>query len=604
LESNEDQMEDNTSKILIIDDDPQFRRTLSDVVQSSGYATTALGAPEEAVRAATKESPSVAIIDLKLEDASGLEVMRQIKKNSPYTECIILTGYASQESAIAAVNVGAYSYVQKPYDLDQLLITIRHASERAEAGRALRESEEKYRLVVDGASEGIVLLDLHGTIQEVNPKALELSALERDDLVGKNFVQLLPSLKLDPADTLRAFKDMLTGNHLAEHEWTVTNWQGNQITFILHHSLVKKAGHVVGVSIILEDVTDRKRAESELRESELKYRRLVEHSLQGMLVAQGMPPRIVFANAALAHIAGYTVEELLALLPEETSSLVHPEDRDFFFEQYRHRLAGTSSAPGYEFRALRKDGTTRWLELHASPITYDGQPAVQAVFVDITDRKRAQEELIQSYEQVQKSLEGTINALATAVEKRDPYTAGHQHGVAKLAVAVSREMGLSQDQISGIRVAGLIHDIGKIYVPSEILSKPSKLSDIEMTMIRTHPEAGYDVLRTVDFPWPVAEIVLQHHERLDGSGYPRALSGEEICLDARILAVADVVEAMVSHRPYRPAHPQEAALDEILRNKGILYDPAVVEATVKVLTEKEYHLGDATDAWRDDGTSR
>jgi HD-GYP domain-containing protein (c-di-GMP phosphodiesterase class II) len=123
-------------------------------------------------------------------------------------------------------------------------------------------------------------------------------------------------------------------------------------------------------------------------------------------------------------------------------------------------------------------------------------------------------------------------------------------------------------------------------------------------MIRTHPEAGYDVLRTVDFPWPVAEIVLQHHERLDGSGYPRALSGEEICLDARILAVADVVEAMVSHRPYRPAHPQEAALDEILRNKGILYDPAVVEATVKVLTEKEYHLGDATDAWRDDGTSR
>jgi PAS domain S-box-containing protein/putative nucleotidyltransferase with HDIG domain len=500
--------------------------------------------------------------------------------------------------------VGAYSYVQKPYDLDQLLITIRHASEQAEAGRALRESEEKYRLVVEGASEGIVLVDLHGTIQEVNPKILELSGLERDDLVGKNFVQLLPSLRLDTASVLRAFKDIVTGNHPGKHEWTITNSQGNQRTFIAHHSLVRKAGRVVGVSMILEDVTGRKQAESELRESELKYRRLIEHSLQGMVVALGLPPRIVFANRALSEILGYSVEELLALSPQETTSLVHAEDRGFFFERYRDRLEGKPTISGYEFRAIRKDGTTRWVELHASPISYDGQPAVQAVFVDITDRKRAQEELILSYEQVQKSLEGTINALATAVEKRDPYTAGHQRRVADLADAVATELGLSQDRIAGIRVAGLIHDVGKIYVPSEILSKPSKLSDIEMMMIRTHPEAGYDVLSAVDFPWPVAEIVLQHHERMDGSGYPRALSGEEICLDARILAVADVVEAMVSHRPYRPAQPREAALDEILRNKGILYDSAVVEATVKVLTEKEHHLGGNTAASRDDGTTQ
>jgi PAS domain S-box-containing protein/putative nucleotidyltransferase with HDIG domain len=578
-------MADTKPKILIIDDDPQFRKSLSDVLESSGYDTTALGAPEEAVRTAGKEPPSVAIIDLKLEDASGLEVMRQIKENSPDTECIILTGYASQESAIEAINVGAYSYVQKPYNLDQLLITIRRASEKAEADRALRESEEKYRLVVDSASEGIVLLDLKGTIKEVNPKALELSGFEREDLVDKNFVQLLPGFGVDTADILRAFKTILTSVDRGRHEWTITNKQGTQITFIAHHSLVRKAGRIVGVSVILEDITDRKRAESELRESELKYRLLVEHSLQGMVVAQDVPPRLVFANAALSDILGYSVEELLALPPEETTSLVHAEDRNFFFEQYRHRLEGKPTVPGYEFRAIRKDGTTRWVELHASPITYNGKPAVQAVFVDITDRKRAEEELIQSYEQVQKSLEGTINALATAVEKRDPYTAGHQRMVADLAVAVAREVGLPEDRITGIRVAGLVHDIGNVYVPSEILSKPSKLSEIEMMMIRTHPQAGYDVLRTVDFPWPVAEIVLQHHERLDGSGYPRALSGEEICLDARILAVADVVEAMVSHRPYRPAHPKEVALDEILRNKGVLYDPDVVDAMVKVLSE-------------------
>jgi PAS domain S-box-containing protein len=583
-------MPDTDFKILIVDDDPQFRKTLADVLQTSAYDTMAVGTPQEAVGAAREATPGVAIIDLKLENASGLEVMGQIKDNSPDTECIVLTGYASQESAIQAVNLGAYSYVQKPYDLDQLLVTIRRACEKSEAARALRESEEKYRLVVDGASEGIVLLDLRGTIQEVNPRILELSGFERHDLVGKNLARLLPGLGLDASVVLRAFKGMLNGEDLKQREWTITNKQGREISFVAHHSLVRKAGRVVGVSVILEDVTERKRTESELRESELKYRVLVEHSLQGMVVAQGLPPRLVFANAALADILGYTVEELVALSPEGVVTLVHPEDRELFFSRYRDRVQGKPTVPGYEFRGIRKDGTTCWLELHASPVNYDGQPAVQAVFVDITERKQAEEQLRESYEQVQKSLWGTVNALAAAVEKRDPYTAGHQRKVADLAAAVAARMGLSPDRISGIRMAGLIHDIGKIYVPAEILSKPTELSSIEELMIQTHPQAGYDVLSAIDFPWPVAETVLQHHERMDGSGYPRGLKGEEISLEARIVAVADVVEAMASHRPYRPAHSQESALDEIRRNKGVLYDPDAADAILKVLIKDGYDL--------------
>lgn len=583
-------MPDTSLKILIVDDDPQFRKTLADVLQRSGYGTTAVSTPEEAVGAAREATPSVAIIDLKLENASGLEAMRQIKDNSPHTECIVLTGYASQESAIQAVNMGAYSYVQKPYDLDQLLVTIRRASERSEAARALRESEEKYRLVVDGASEGIVLLDLKGTIEEINPKALELSGFERQDLVGKNFARLLPGLGLDASAVLHAFKEMLTGADLKQREWTITNRQGKAITLVALPSLVRKAGRVVGVSVILEDVTERKRTESELRESEIKYRVLVEHSLQGMVVAQGVPPRLVFANAALADILGYTVEELLALPPEETVILVHPEDREFFFSRYRDRLEGKPTIPRYEFRGIRKDATTCWLELHASPVNYDGKPAVQAVFVDITERKQAEEQLRESYEQVRKSLWGTVNALAAAVEKRDPYTAGHQKRVADLAAAVATRMGLSPDQINGIRMAGLIHDIGKICVPAEILSKPTELDKIEKLMIQTHPEVGYDVLSAVDFPWPVAETVLQHHERMNGSGYPRGLAGEDISLDARIVAVADVVEAMASHRPYRPAHPLARALDEIQQNRGVLYDPDAAEAILKLLAEDGYDL--------------
>jgi putative nucleotidyltransferase with HDIG domain len=172
---------------------------------------------------------------------------------------------------------------------------------------------------------------------------------------------------------------------------------------------------------------------------------------------------------------------------------------------------------------------------------------------------------------------------------KDPYTAGHQRGVAQLACAIAKEMGLPEEQIEGIRMAGLIHDIGKITIPAEILSRLGPLNDLEYGIIKTHSQAGYNILNgTIEFPWPVAQIVLQHHERMDGSGYPQGLSGEEILLEARILAVADVVEAMASNRPYRSARGIDKALKEISRNKGILYDPEVVDACLKLFTEKGF----------------
>jgi len=195
------------------------------------------------------------------------------------------------------------------------------------------------------------------------------------------------------------------------------------------------------------------------------------------------------------------------------------------------------------------------------------------------DRDRVQREL-------DAVLLQTIEAVALTVEKRDPYTAGHQHRVAALAEAVATEMGLPERRIEGIRLGGIIHDIGKIYIPAEIINRPGRLSATEMALIRTHPEVGYDIIRGVPFPWPVKEMILQHHERLDGSGYPQGLKGEEIILEARILAVADVVEAITSHRPYRAALGLDAALAEIERGRGELYDAAVVDACVRVLHER------------------
>ena len=196
----------------------------------------------------------------------------------------------------------------------------------------------------------------------------------------------------------------------------------------------------------------------------------------------------------------------------------------------------------------------------------------------------------QNLEGLLKVLNGTVEAIAALYEKRDPYTAGHQRRVAQLACAIARKMGLPDEQIYGIRIIGVVHDIGKIAVPGDILSKPGRLSTEELSIIKTHPQVAYDVLKNLEFPWPVAETVLQHHERLDGSGYPNGISGEAIILEARILCVADVVESMVSHRPYRPALGAERALREIVRNKGVLYDPAVAEACSKLSSNGGFRL--------------
>ena len=204
------------------------------------------------------------------------------------------------------------------------------------------------------------------------------------------------------------------------------------------------------------------------------------------------------------------------------------------------------------------------------------------------ERKRAKEERGQSAEKLIRAMEATIEAMALTVEMRDPYTAGHQRRVTKLAVAIARELDLSEAEVNGISVAGIIHDIGKIQIPAEILSKPGRLTELEFGLIKNHPSTGYEILKNVEFPWPVAQIVLQHHERMNGSGYPSGISGNDILLEARILSVADVVEAMASHRPYRPALGIDQALDEILKNSDILYDPKVADACFKLFHEKEF----------------
>ncbi len=236
------------------------------------------------------------------------------------------------------------------------------------------------------------------------------------------------------------------------------------------------------------------------------------------------------------------------------------------------------------------DGGLIPIEQTVSPIYGGKKEKLGNVFIfrDIRGRKKSEMEIRESWARLQKALAGTVQAMGLTIEMRDPYTAGHQRRVSKLSWAIAEAVGLEASRIEGVRMAGDIHDIGKIYVPAEILSKPGQLSQIEFSIIRTHSQVGYDILKNIEFPWPIARIIFEHHERQDGSGYPSNLKGEEILLESRIIAVADVVEAMSSHRPYRASHGVEKALDEIERHRGTLYDSDVVDACLLLFKEKGF----------------
>jgi putative nucleotidyltransferase with HDIG domain/PAS domain S-box-containing protein len=284
------------------------------------------------------------------------------------------------------------------------------------------------------------------------------------------------------------------------------------------------------------------------------------------------------------------IQRIFGLDPQEDSisyqtfiTASHPDDKELIAKTLAAALTEGRSF-NIDYRIMRPDASERIVHLQGQAVLGEAGQIIQVIGTaqDITERKQAEYLIKESVKRFQVILEGTVCALSSAVEIRDPYTAGHQKLVAQLAGAVASEIGLPESQIKGIKVIGALHDIGKISVPTEILCKPGLITATEFSMIRNHSQVGYDVLKEIKFPWPVALAVLQHHERMDGSGYPQGLEGAAILPEARIIAVADVVEAMVHHRPYRPAHSLDEALEEITQHRNIKYDPAVVDACARV----------------------
>ncbi|MDD3518397.1 MAG: PAS domain S-box protein, partial [Chromatiales bacterium] len=342
---------------------------------------------------------------------------------------------------------------------------------------------------------------------------------------------------------------------------------------------------------LLSVLEDQRHADEELYAAEEQFRGLVEQSIAGIYIIQD--ERFVYVNQRFADILGYAQAD--DLVGREALSVVTETSRATTAETMRQLLERETTHATLDLTARRRDGSLVELGAHASRATHRGRAAIIGLMQDISEKKRAEERIAGYIEKLEGSILRTVEVITILSEMRDPYTTGHEKRVAQIAVAIGAELGFDEHRLEGLRIGGYLHDVGKIIVPTEILSKPGRLSTLEYEMIKGHPQAGYDILKKVEFPWPVAEMALQHHERIDGSGYPQGLEGEDILLEARILAIADVVESIASHRPYRPKRGIEEALAEIEQGRERLYDPEIADACLRAFRERGFRLDEDTD---------
>ena len=490
-------------------------------------------------------------------------------------------------------------FVSNVYQVDHTNViqcNIRDISARKNAERTSQRAEEslargerKYSQLVEKMQEGVWIIDKEALILFANPRIAEILGCTVDEMQG---TPLFSFMDERGATIAKRLLERCHQGIIEQHDFEVMRKDGTLINAILETSpMSDESGNYTGVLGCVTDITKRKQAEQALKDNvevlaalEKTYGIIVESAAEGILIVNTETKRFKYANPAIIRMLGYSQEEFKEIAIGDLSPKDWP---NHMISQLEAQVTGeTTILAGIP--CLRKDGTVLFADIKTSGALLDGIKCNVGFFTNVSERIRADGERRQNTAKLLKAMDAIIKVLAMTVEVRDPYTSGHQQRVSSLSTSIAHEIGLPAAQIEGIRIAGIVHDIGKMYVPSEILSKPGQLTEIEFSMIKMHSQAGYDILKIVEFPWPIAQTVLQHHERMDGSGYPGHLLGKDIILEARILAVADVVEAMASHRPYRPALGIDKALEEISKKKGILYDAEVVDVCLKLFNEEGF----------------
>jgi PAS domain S-box-containing protein/putative nucleotidyltransferase with HDIG domain len=422
------------------------------------------------------------------------------------------------------------------------------------SGEEALEVQHWFKSVLDAARDGMMVIDARGTVVAVNKAATQLTGYAEEEIVGRSFeaLRMLPLKTV--VDIQTRFKGIMSGLEVPPFEAEVHDRSGDPLMVEIQLCPWTGANGAVGVIALMKGVAGHRVGRPAPHVSGERFRDLVETTSD---LVWEMNDRLIYTYIS-PHVfdtLGYTPDEVLGKTPFDFVPL--HEARQLT------RLLNAAVAAEEPFRVIQI------ANLHK-------------------DRRAADEQVQQTIKKLETTLESVIQAISLTVEMRDQYTAGHQRRVNQLACAIAREMHLPIETVQIMRVAGLLHDFGKIFVPTEILIKPGKLNELEFSLVRSHPQSGYNVLKSIEFPWPIADIILQHHERMDGSGYPSHLRGEEISVEARILATADVVEAMAFHRSYRPALGLDTALKEIDRNKSTLYDPKVAEACLDTFLDHEF----------------
>ena len=456
--------------------------------------------------------------------------------------------------------------------LTNKLLTV-EIGEHTRAEENLYKSEKKFASVFHLNPNPMAIIDMAtADFLDVNEAFIRWSGYSRARVIGFSINEI--NLLVNPEDRKKIVESLVAAEEINGREIMMRQKNGS-VRDVLFSASVIQIEQERYLLALAHDITERRLAEE-------KYRNIFENAQEGIF--QSTPEgKFIIANQSMARMLGYgSPQELIDCVTDIPRQLyIDPVEREKFVRVMEEH----DFAEKYEARFYKKDDGIIWVSMTTRAVRNEKGKIIyfEGVIADVTDRK-------QSVDRLRDALEGTVHAIASIVETRDPYTAGHQRRVSDLARAIAVEMNLSDERVEGLRVAATIHDIGKIAVPAEILTKPTRLTKIEFSLIQTHVQAGYDILQDIKFPWPVARMVVEHHERINGSGYPNALTGDNILQESMIMAVADVVEAMASHRPYRASLGIEPALEEIEKNRGILYDDAAADACLRLFRQKGYKL--------------
>jgi PAS domain S-box-containing protein/putative nucleotidyltransferase with HDIG domain len=450
----------------------------------------------------------------------------------------------------------------------------------------LKNPMEFYEKLLITTGDAIEITDLDGNIIYASEHAAALFGVEDSKLLKwkSSIVFIAPECR---EKALLNLKRVIKEGFLSRMEYTMLRSDGSRFTAEINSSIIMGENSMpAAVLNTMHDVSKSRLTEGMLKKTEENYRAIFNAVNDGIIIVDPETGDIVDANKKAYEIKGCSFE----MLKERGLRLfISPKDDTAIEDVLLKNRGQLKHDDVHVFECSdRVAGVEQWVEVSLKKDVISGKQYLIAVVRDITKKKKMEDDLNQSFNAVKKVMDGIINAMEKLVEKKDLYTVGHQHRTAQLARAIAGQMGLPGEQINCVYISALIHDIGKIFVSGSILNKAGPLTKEEYEIIKQHPEAGYEVLKTIDFPWPIADIILQHHERLDGSGYPYGLKDERIYLESRIISVADVVEAITFARPYRPAFGIDKALEEISANRGRLYDAEVVDITVSLMKEQGF----------------